>query len=47
MIVDKGSLSLEERVLSELEEEILSGKLGAIKGVTSKTVYSKVGCGDG
>lgn len=29
MIVDKGSLSLEERVFSELEEEILSGKLGA------------------
>ena len=29
MIVDKGSLSLEERVFSELEEDILSGKLGA------------------
>ena len=25
----------------------LSGKLGAIKGVTSKTIYSKVGCIDG
>lgn len=25
----------------------LSGKLGAIKGVTSKTIYSKVGCVDG
>ena len=25
----------------------LSGKLGAIRGVSSKTIYSKVGCGDG
>ncbi len=43
MIVDKGSFSLEERVFSELEEDILSGKLTAGTRLKEQELSERLG----